>query len=98
MKNEYGSDYISVTDEEGNEFELEHLDPIEYEGALYMALLPADMNEDDEDFGLVILKVVKEDGEEVLATVDDKQELDAVYNLFMSQMVSEDDGEEESDV
>ncbi len=90
MSEEYGNDYIAVTDEDGNEFELEHLDTIEYEGVLYMAFLPANMDEDDDDYGLVILKVEESDGEEILATVDDQQELDAVYEVFMSQLFNED--------
>jgi uncharacterized protein YrzB (UPF0473 family) len=92
MSEQYGNDYISVTDDDGNEFELEHLDTIEYNGALYMAFLPADMNEDSEDYGMVILKVIEENGEEILATVDDEQELEAVYNTFMQQLFS---GEED---
>ncbi len=91
MNEEYGSDYISITDEDGNVFELEHLDTIEYEDTMYMAFLPADMDEDNEDYGMVILKVEESDGEELLATVDDKQEMDAVYNIFMRQLFS--DGE-----
>ncbi len=84
---EYGSDYISVTDDDGNEFELEHLDTIEYNGALYMAFLPADMDEDDEDFGMIILKVEEKDGEELLATVDDRRELDEVHDVLMRQLL-----------
>lgn len=87
MSDQYGSDYISVTDDDGNEFELEHLDTMEYEGALYMAFLPADMKEDDEDYGLIILKVTEEDGDEILITVDDEQELAAVYKAFTEQML-----------
>ncbi len=90
MSEEYGNDYIAVTDEDGNEFELEHLDTIEYEGTLYMAFLPANMDEDDDDYGLVILKVEESDGEEILATVDDQREQDAVYEVFMSQLFNED--------
>ena len=32
MSEEYGANFITVTDEEGNEFELEHLDTIEFQG------------------------------------------------------------------
>ena len=32
MSEEFGPDFITVTDEDGNEFELEHLDTIEYNG------------------------------------------------------------------
>jgi uncharacterized protein YrzB (UPF0473 family) len=94
MSDQYGSDYISVTDEDGNEFELEHLDTIEYNGAMYMAFLPADMDEDNEDYGMIILKVVNENGEDILATVDDDKEMEAVYNTFMEQLFNNDeDGE-----
>ncbi len=60
-----------------------------------MAFLPADMDENDDDYGLVILKVEESDGEEMFATIDDKQELDAVYDLFMSQLFCDEDEEDE---
>lgn len=93
MSEQYGNDFISITDDDGNEFELEHLDTIEYNGQMYMAFLPADMDEDHEDYGMIILKVIKENGEDILATVDDDTEMEAVYNTFMEQLFSE---EEES--
>lgn len=93
MSDQYGSDFITVTDESGNEFELEHLDTIEYKGCMYMAFLPADMNEDDEDYGMIILKVVNENGEDILATVDDDEEMDAVYNTFMEQLFGDEETE-----
>ena len=30
MSEEYGPDFVTVTDEDGNEFELEHLGTLEY--------------------------------------------------------------------
>ena len=93
MSDDYGSDFISVTDEEGNEFELEHLGTLEYRGTAYMCFVPADMDEEDEDFGLIILKVVEENGEELLADVDDEAELDRVYEKFMEELFAEDDEE-----
>ncbi|NLA87466.1 MAG: DUF1292 domain-containing protein [Clostridiales bacterium] len=89
MNDQYGNNFLSVTDDDGNEFELEHLDTIEFEDALYMAFLPADMDENDEDYGIVILKVIEENGEELLATVDDDREMETVYNKFMEQLYSE---------
>lgn len=41
MSEEYGADFITITDEDGNEFELEHLETIEYNGQTYMAFFPA---------------------------------------------------------
>ena len=40
MSEEYGPDFVSITDEDGNEFELEHVDTIEYKGQVYMAFFP----------------------------------------------------------
>ena len=93
MSEEYGPDFVSITDEDGNEFELEHLGTLEHNGCVYMAFVPADMDEDDEDFGLILLKVIEQNGEELLADIDDQQELDAVYEKFMEEIF--DDEEEE---
>ena len=60
----------------------------------YMAFFPAvedEADEESEDYGLVILKSVVENGEELLATVDDETELDAVYELFMEQILSDEE-------
>ena len=86
---DYGSDFVSVTDEDGNEFELEHLDTIEVEDRIYMAFLPADMDENDDDYGMVILEAIEENGEQILATIDDEIELEAVYTRFMEQLFDE---------
>lgn len=95
MGDEFGPDFISVTDEDGNELELELLDALEYNGVQYMAFFPADAQEEDEEVGIVILKAITENGEEFLSTPDSDEELDAVYQLFMEQIFSEDeeDGE-----
>ena len=91
MNDDYGNDFITVIDDEGEEFELEHLDTAEIDGNLYMAFVPADMDEDDDDFGLVILKVVHEDGDEVFVTVDDDDELTRVYELFIERLTEEEE-------
>ena len=99
MSDEYGGNFVSLTDEEGNEIELEHLDTIEYNGAVYMAFFPAEEadeegqppKEEDEEAGHIILKVVEIDGEEQLATLDDEAELEAVYQQFMEALFEEDE-------
>lgn len=93
MSEEYGPDFITLTDEEGNEFELEHLGTLEHKGATYMSFVPADMDEEDEDFGLILLKVVEKDGEELLADIDNEEELNEVYEQFM-EVLFEDEEEE----
>ena len=99
MSEEFGPDFITITDEDGNEFELEHVDTIEYKGQVYMAFFPADTGEDadqaeEEESGLIILKVVQADGEEQLSTLDSDAELEEVYDQFMEALFQdEDDGE-----
>ena len=39
MSEDYGADFITLTDDEGNEFELEHLGTLEREGTVYMLSL-----------------------------------------------------------
>ena len=94
MSEDFGANFITLTDDEGNEFELEYVDALEKDGVTYMAFFPALENEEDaesEDYGLVILKSVMENGEEMLATVDDEAELDAVYELFMEQLLADEE-------
>ncbi len=90
MDTDFGRDYITITDEDGVEYELEILSTVEYQGALYYALAPADTDE-DEDLEVSILKAVNEDGEEILVTVDDDDELEKVYELLIEQMYEEDE-------
>ncbi|NLB29880.1 MAG: DUF1292 domain-containing protein, partial [Clostridiales bacterium] len=71
MNEEFGNDYYTVADDDGCEFTLEHLGTMEIENRTYMAFFPADMDEEDPDFGIVLLEVVEEDGEDVFATIDE---------------------------
>lgn len=92
MDEDFGASFISMEDDDGNQIELELLDGLEYNGNEYMLFLPADMDEDDPDYGYVILRVVEVDGEEQFEDVDDPEELQAVYEKFMEQLFG--DGEE----
>jgi len=97
VSEEYGPDFITVTDEEGNDIELELVDALEHKGTTYMAFFPAvpeEGDEDSDDYGMVILKSIEENGEELLSTLDTDEELDEVYGLFMERFYSE-EGEEE---
>lgn len=93
MSDDYGSDFITVTDEDGNDFELEHLGTLEYQDNTYMAFVPADMDEEDEDFGLILLRAIEENGEQLLADIDDEAELNAVYEQFMEELFDDEDEE-----
>ena len=91
MDEEFGSSFISIEDDEGNEFELEHLYTMEMDGEEYMVFLPADMSEDDPDYGLIILRVVEQDGMDSFESVDDEDELSRVYDYYMENLFDAED-------
>ena len=99
MSEEFGPTFVTVTDDEGREIELEHLDTMEFNGNTYMAFFPAEYADadeepvDDEEYGLIILKVIQENGEEILSTIDDEEELMAVYEQFMEYLFEEEEEE-----
>ena len=90
---EYGSDFITIVDEDGTEFELEVLITLEYNGETYLAVTLA-TDEEDADLEVSILKSVEEDdGESTLCAIEDESELETVYNLIMEQLYEEDEEE-----
>lgn len=94
MSQQYGDDYITITDEDGQEYELEVLASVEYNGAQYLGVCPADVGiNEDADLEVSILKVEEEDGEEILCAVTDEDELQAVYELLL-ELPEDEDGEE----
>ena len=97
MGEAFGSDYLTIEDEDGNEFELEVLDEFELDGQSYLAALPADMDEDDPDFGIVLLKIIEENGEELFGSIDDDDELDKVYDYYMQEVFADEDEDEAAD-
>ena len=94
MDNNYGSDFMTIVDEDGTEYELEVLSTLEYNGFTYLAVIPAGMDE-DEDPAVSILKSVEEDGEEILCAIEDEEELQSVYDLIMDELYDEEDEDEE---
>ena len=96
MSELYGDDIITITDEDGKEYELEVLATIEYDGSSYLALVPAGTDEEAE-LEVSILKKVMEDGEEILVTVDDEDEMEAVYNAMMDLIYEEEEEDDASD-
>ena len=95
MADQYGSDFITIVDEDGTEFELEVLSTLDYNGNTYMAVIPATDGEEEMDLEVSILKSVEEDGEPILCAIEDDQELETVYNLIMDALYEEEDEDEE---
>ncbi len=90
MSEEYGNDFITLLDEDGNEVEFEHIDTAEFNEETYVALIPAHKSPEDildEESELVILKVIEdENGEEILATIEDDSEYDDVLDVFADRL------------
>lgn len=92
MSDHFGSDFMTIVDEDGEEYELEVLSTVEYNGQTYMAVIPAGYDEDAEP-EVSILKSIDEDGEPLLCAIEDMQELEDVYNYIMDKLYEEESEE-----
>ena len=86
--NEYTPDLFELIDDEGNKKNFELIDAAELHGEQYFALIPAVEDDDflSSDNDLVILKSVYENGEEILASIDDDDEFDEVSAFFLGRL------------
>lgn len=88
MQDQFGSDYITISDDSGEEYELEVLSTLEYNGCTYLAVIPAD-EEETLRMEVSILRSTEEDGEPILSVIEDEEELQAVYDLLMDSLYEE---------
>ena len=88
---QYGSDFITIVDDDGNEYELEVLSELEYNGCTYLVVIPAAGSQDDLELEVSILKSTEEDGESILSAIEDEAELEAVYDLIMDSLYKEEE-------
>ena len=86
------AEIYTLVDENGEETEFELIAECELEGSRYFAMCPVD-DEDSGDendvFEYVILKVMTENGEETLVSIDDDDEFDEVADYFDDLLSSE---------
>ena len=90
MIDHYGSDFMTIVDEDGEEYELEVLSTLELDSGTYLAVIPAGL-EEDEAPEVSIVKSVEEDGEPILCAIEDEAELQSVYDKIMAQLYEEDE-------
>lgn len=91
----FESELITVTDENGEEHELEVLGNLDYNGKTYYLFVPSNIDEmdvSDPDYGYIILESIIEGEDEVFLSIEDDEELQEVYEMFMALM-EEDEGE-----
>ncbi len=89
MQEEYNPDIVTLSDEEGHEYQFEVLDAVETDEGRYLALLPVYEKPEDivEDSGeLVVLKVFEEDGEEYYEEIENDDEYETVADIFVDRL------------
>ncbi len=86
-------DILTLTDEEGNEYEFEVIGDTEIDGNIYIAVIPAGAEADNE--GIIEFSLLKQvevaDGEYEFVTLDDEEEFDKVSAVFDDMFDSEED-------
>ncbi len=88
MSSEYGTDIITLIDEEGAEHEFEILDVIENDNRSFYALLPMFNSAEDSinsDGMYFIFEEIEENGEKQLAEIEDDNLLDHLAEIFESR-------------
>ena len=91
MEDQFGSDFITISDEDSTEYELEVLSTLEYNGSTYLAVVPAGDSLEQLQLEVSILKSVEEEGEPLLCAIEDEAELQAVYDLIMDALYEEEE-------
>lgn len=76
---EENENYITLTDDNGDEVSFEVIGEVEYQDRYFVVLLPFD----DEDDGVVILEIMPSDDENgEFLSIDDEELLQAVFEKF----------------
>lgn len=82
---EFGEN-ITIVDENGKSYEMEHIASIEMDGVTYMAFCEANLPDDDEAAEVTIFRLEEsEDGEELVG-IEDDDELERAYNQLLEAM------------
>ena len=87
-------DEVVLKDEEGRDARFDHVLTFVYEGEYYIALLPLDKIDGVEDDEVVLLRIVKENGEDTYETITNEILLNEVFDEFM-RLIEEMDSDEE---
>lgn len=101
MENEdiFDANLISLVDEDGNEYEFEILDEIDYKDGHYYALMPLfDMPEegiDSESTYMIFEAVEDENGDPQLAEIEDDDLLDEIAEIFEANFAEEEAQDDE---
>jgi uncharacterized protein YrzB (UPF0473 family) len=97
MTEDFRDDIIVLTDEDGDEAEYEFLDFIQMGEKEYVVLYPLDQQDDEEGEVVIFQIVANEDGDEEYLSLEDEDELYAVFDLFQQRQEEEDGDYEDED-
>jgi len=93
---EENNNLVQLQDENGNDVNFEHLMTVEHEGSYYVLLEATEDMDDCQQGEAIILKIIRdeESGDDVYATIEDEDELNAVFEKCMAIMEEEDEANE----
>lgn len=84
MEEEFDS--ITLTDENGKDVDFELVDAVEHNGKRYCILFPEGLSEEErEAVDPVILEYVTDGDEDYLEEIEDEDEWDEIYGLYLDK-------------
>ena len=94
IQEEWETNIVELTDEDGETTEFEYLTTIEYESERYVVLLAPQEEENEEEGEVVILRIQQdENGEDTYVSCDNDEVEQEVFELFMEELAEEEDSE-----
>ena len=83
-KMEFGEEYYTLTDEDGNEYQFEMIGRCELNGVVYYAFTPVDGGSDEDGCCeyTILKEITGDDGESEWVSIDDDDEFDDVADYF----------------
>ena len=89
MSEAFGSDYLTIEDEDGNEVDMSVVDIVEHKGENYVILLPVE-NIESGDMQFAVMKIeYDEDADEYTYVTGNEPEYDEVFVEFRERLEQE---------
>ncbi|MDD3410915.1 MAG: DUF1292 domain-containing protein [Eubacteriales bacterium] len=87
---------VTLQDENGEDVQFEHLMTLEHGGASYVVLQAIEDQEDCKEGEAIILKIEQDEhGEDIYVTIEDADELEAVFTKCVAALEEQDEDEED---
>lgn len=98
MEQEFEANLISLIDDNGDEYEFEILDEIDFEDSHYLALMPLfELPDGDAEETYMIFEAIEDGDEPQLVEVEDDDLLDKLAEIFEKHFDEFDELEEDLD-